>query len=88
MKWTLGREKLLSHVGCANIRVTIATLVRIGIKFNERCDVTEFLYVVFFFLFIALIIAFMTMILVSQCFLLIIIVSLCYHYRYGIQRAS
>ena len=38
---------------------------------------TSFLYVIFFLLF-ALVIAFMQMILVSQCFLLIIRLSLCY----------
>ena len=30
MKWTLGKGKLLSHVGCANNRIIIAALVRIG----------------------------------------------------------
>ena len=47
--WTLKREKLLSHVGCANNQVTITALVRIGIKFSERCGVTQFLYVDIFF---------------------------------------
>ena len=42
MKWMLGRGKLLSHVGCANNRVTIGDLVRIEIKFNDRCEVTHF----------------------------------------------
>ena len=51
MKWMLERGKLLSHVGWANNWVTIAALVRIGIKFNERCDVTQFLYMGFFFFF-------------------------------------
>ena len=46
MKWTLGRGKLLSHVGCANNWVTIGSLVRIEIKFSDRCGVTHF----FFFL--------------------------------------
>ena len=36
-------------MGYANNRVTIAALVRIRIKFSERCDVTQFLYVVIFF---------------------------------------
>ena len=39
MKWTLGRGKLLSHVGCVNNRVTIGGLVRIEIKFSDRCEV-------------------------------------------------
>ena len=47
IKWTLGRGKLLSHVGCENNRVTIVALVRIRIKFSEICDVTQFF---FFFL--------------------------------------
>ena len=42
MKWTLGRGKLLSHVGCANNRVIIDGLVRIEIKFSDRCEVTHF----------------------------------------------
>ena len=58
MKWTLGRGKLLSHVGCANNRIIIAALVRIG----------NSIFVHAFFLFITLIIAFMTMILVYKCF--------------------
>ena len=41
MKWTLGRGNLLSHVGCANNRVTIYGLVRIEIKFNDRCEVSQ-----------------------------------------------
>ena len=49
MKWMLGRGKLLSHVSCADNWITITALVRIGIKFSERCDVTQFLYVVIFF---------------------------------------
>ena len=49
MKWKLGKEKLLSHVVCANNWVTITTLVKIRIKFSERCDVTQFLYMVIFF---------------------------------------
>ena len=36
-------------MGCANNRVTINTLVRIGIKFSEICDITQFLYEVIFF---------------------------------------
>ena len=40
--------KLLSHVSCADQWVTTA-LIRIGIKISERCDVTQFLYVVIFF---------------------------------------
>ena len=35
MKWTLGRGKQLSHVGCANNWVTIDGLVRIEIKFSK-----------------------------------------------------
>ena len=34
------REGKTTHVGCVNNHITIAALVRIGIKFNERCDVT------------------------------------------------
>ena len=41
MKWMLGRGKLLSYVG-ANNRVTIGGLVRIEIKFGDRCEVTHF----------------------------------------------
>ena len=43
-KWMLGRGKLLSHVGCANNRVTIGGLVRIEIKFSDRCEVTHFFF--------------------------------------------
>ena len=39
-----GRGKLLSHVGCANNRVTIGDLVRIEIKFSHRCEVTHFFF--------------------------------------------
>ena len=46
MKWTLGRGKLLSHVGCANNQVTIGGLVRIEIKFSDRCEVTRFFFLV------------------------------------------
>ena len=46
MKWTSGRGKLLSHVGCANNRVTIDSLVRIEIKFSDICEVTHFLFFV------------------------------------------
>ena len=49
MKWMLGRGKLLSHVGCANNRVTIGGLVRIEIKFINRCEVTHFFFFFFFF---------------------------------------
>ena len=48
MKWMLERGKLLSHVGCANNRVTIGSLVRIEIKFSDKCEVTHF----FFFFFV------------------------------------
>ena len=44
MKWTLGRGKLLSHVGCANNRVIISGLVRIEIKFSDKCEVTHFFF--------------------------------------------
>ena len=44
MKWTLGRGKLLSHVGCENNRVIIGGLVRIEIKFSDRCEVTHFFF--------------------------------------------
>ena len=44
MKWTLERGKLLSHVGCANNRVTINGLVRIEFKFSDRCEVTHFFF--------------------------------------------
>ena len=44
MKWTLGRGKLLSHVDCVNNRVTISGLVRIEIKFSDRCEVTHFFF--------------------------------------------
>ena len=44
MKWMLGRGKLLSRVGCANNLVTIGGLVRIEIKFNDRCEVTHFFF--------------------------------------------
>ena len=64
-------------MGYANKRATITALVRIGIKFSERCDVTQFLYVVIYFVHC-----------LNNCihdydtsfsiFLLIIIVSLCY----------
>ena len=47
MKWMLGRGKLLSHMGCANNRVTIDGLVRIEIKFIDTCVVTH----CFFFFF-------------------------------------
>ena len=45
MKWMLGRGKLVSHVGCANNWVTIGGLVRIEIKFSERCELTQFFFV-------------------------------------------
>ena len=35
MKWTLGRGKPRSHVGCANNWVIIGGLVRIEIKFSK-----------------------------------------------------
>ena len=38
--------KLLLHVGCANNWVTIGGLVRIGIKFSDRCEVTHFFFFV------------------------------------------
>ena len=36
--------KLLSHVVCANNRVTIGSLVRIEIKFSDICEVTQFFF--------------------------------------------
>ena len=45
MKWMLGKGKLISHMGYANNRVTIGTLVRIEIKFSERCEVTLFIFI-------------------------------------------
>ena len=48
MKWTLRRGTLLSHVACANNRVTIDGLIRLEIKFSDRCEVTNF----FFFFFV------------------------------------
>ena len=44
MKWMLGRGTLLSHVGCANNQVIIDSLVRIEIKFSDRCEVTNFFF--------------------------------------------
>ena len=37
MKWTLERGRLLLYVGCANNLVTIADLIKIGIKLIEKC---------------------------------------------------
>ena len=44
MKWMLERVNLLSHVGCANNRVTIGGLVRIESKLNDRCEVSHFFF--------------------------------------------
>ena len=44
MKWTLGRGKLLSNVGCANNGVTISGRIRIEIKFSDRCEVSQFFF--------------------------------------------
>ena len=38
------RGTLLSHVACVNNRVTIDGLVRLEIKFSDRCEVTNFFF--------------------------------------------